>query len=371
VHRDVKPGNVLITPDGSAKVTDFGISHAFDDVTVTSTGLIVGTPAYLAPEVARGTAPDFSSDVYALGATLYLAVEGRPPFGTDDNPMAVLHRVASGQWDRPVRAGTLTPVVARMMALDRSARPSMTEVANALQRLSSAGAPGSAATTTQVMRTATTAPLAAASPTTPVRRRQRSLLLPLLTLLLVLVLGAVLTWVLLSGSGDNGNQPGAASNQTATSGHAQPTHHSPSGRTPRSTSHSTSPRTSSTPAIRSSTPAIRTSQPINPPAGGGGATAQQLAAAITQYFQLVPGNLDAGWSRLTPHFQNTRAQNQEVYDSYWNSVDHVSVSNVQGLPPNSASADLVYYYDDGRVVPQHTTFRFVRQGGILKIDQES
>src|SRR5262249_12697536 len=81
VHRDVKPGNVLIAEDGTAKITDFGISHAFDDVSLTSTGLVMGTPAYLAPEIARGASSNFASDVYALGATLYMAVEGRPPFG--------------------------------------------------------------------------------------------------------------------------------------------------------------------------------------------------------------------------------------------------------------------------------------------------
>ncbi len=112
VHRDVKPGNVLMADDGSAKITDFGISHAFDDSTLTSTGMVTGTPAYLAPEVARGAASDFASDVYSLGATLYMAVEGRPPVGAGEtNPIAVLHRVASGEWEPPTRSGPLTPML--------------------------------------------------------------------------------------------------------------------------------------------------------------------------------------------------------------------------------------------------------------------
>jgi eukaryotic-like serine/threonine-protein kinase len=118
VHRDVKPGNILIAADGSAKLTDFGISRAYGDVTLTATGMVTGTPAYLAPEIARGDKPGFASDVFSLGATLYAALEGTSPVGTADNPMAVLHRVASGQLRPPQRSGPLEPLLRRMLALD-------------------------------------------------------------------------------------------------------------------------------------------------------------------------------------------------------------------------------------------------------------
>ena len=123
VHRDVKPGNVLIAGDGSAKLTDFGISHAVGDVTLTSTGMVSGTPAYLAPEVARGGESGFAADVFSLGATLYACTEGTPPFGADANPMAVLHRVASGQMIPPRRSGSMTPLLLHMMASDPADRP--------------------------------------------------------------------------------------------------------------------------------------------------------------------------------------------------------------------------------------------------------
>ena len=104
VHRDVKPDNVLITADGTAKITDFGVSRAAGDATVTATGFMAGTPAYLAPEVALGEDADFRSDVFSLGATLYAALEGEPPFGVDENAIAMLHKVAAGEV-RPPRHG--------------------------------------------------------------------------------------------------------------------------------------------------------------------------------------------------------------------------------------------------------------------------
>ncbi|HEX4224046.1 MAG TPA: serine/threonine-protein kinase, partial [Pseudonocardiaceae bacterium] len=132
VHRDVKPGNVLLAEDGTAKITDFGISRANDEAVLTATGLVCGTPAYLAPEVAQGEAPDAASDVFALGATLYTAVEGQPPFGFGDNTLALLHVVAAGQIRPPTVTGPLAPVLISMLAADPSARPTMTQARAAL-----------------------------------------------------------------------------------------------------------------------------------------------------------------------------------------------------------------------------------------------
>ena len=81
VHRDIKPGNILLGDNGQVKITDFGISRAQGDVQVTKTGMLAGTPAYLSPDVAMGQEPTPASDVFSLGATLYAAIEGHPPFG--------------------------------------------------------------------------------------------------------------------------------------------------------------------------------------------------------------------------------------------------------------------------------------------------
>ena len=135
VHRDVKPGNVLIGDDGAARICDFGISRAFGDTALTMTGMITGTPAYLAPEVARGEEATFASDVYSLGATLYAAVEGTPPFGTEGNAIAVLYRVTAGELRPPERAGALGPLLVAMMSADPQDRPSMAEAATRLSAL--------------------------------------------------------------------------------------------------------------------------------------------------------------------------------------------------------------------------------------------
>src|SRR3954451_5074484 len=139
VHRDVKPANILIGEggrvEGLVKITDFGISHARGDVTLTQTGQITGTPAFLSPEVAQGHPMTEASDVFSLAATLYTCLEGQPPFGMSGNSLQQLHRVAGGRIDPPPRGGTLTEPLLRMLEADPAARPSMTEVRDELAAL--------------------------------------------------------------------------------------------------------------------------------------------------------------------------------------------------------------------------------------------
>ncbi|GLY50304.1 serine/threonine protein kinase [Lentzea sp. NBRC 102530] len=127
VHRDVSTFNVLLAEDGIAKITDFGIARAVGEGTVTDARLIVGTPAFLAPEVAAGEAATFASDVFSLGATLYAALEGTPPFGVDDNPYALLQRVVRGEFEPPRSGGPLGDVLVRLLRRDPARRPTMAE----------------------------------------------------------------------------------------------------------------------------------------------------------------------------------------------------------------------------------------------------
>jgi serine/threonine protein kinase len=135
VHRDVKPGNILIRDDGSAMISDFGIAQALGDTTITATGLVHGTPAYLAPEVARGDPSSFASDVFSLGSTLFAMLEGAPPFGTDRNAIALLHRVAQGEVAVPGSAGPLAPLLLEMLSPDPKQRPDMATVTRRLAEL--------------------------------------------------------------------------------------------------------------------------------------------------------------------------------------------------------------------------------------------
>ncbi|KAA8884119.1 protein kinase [Nocardia colli] len=125
VHRDVKPGNILLDDHGTVKITDFGISRAAGDVTLTETGLICGTAAYLAPEMARGADPTPASDVFALGATLFHALEGEPPYGANANPLAVLYAAANGQVSEPRNAGPATDFLLDLLSPEPQDRPTM------------------------------------------------------------------------------------------------------------------------------------------------------------------------------------------------------------------------------------------------------
>ncbi len=151
VHRDIKPGNILIASGGrnagQVKITDFGISRAKDDVNLTQTGMITGTPAYFAPEVARGADPTEASDVYSLGATVYTMVEGQPPFGVDDNPLVLLHKVARAQIDPMTKAGPLQDVILHLLEPSPANRPTMLEARDEL----AAVAAGKHATTEQIL----------------------------------------------------------------------------------------------------------------------------------------------------------------------------------------------------------------------------
>jgi eukaryotic-like serine/threonine-protein kinase len=123
VHRDVKPGNILVTSEDRAVLTDFGIATLHGDPRLTQAGMVMGTPGFCAPERIRGEPASSASDLWSLGATLYAAVEGRGPFEGQGSAMAVLASIVHGDPPPATRAGPLEPVILALMKRDPAARP--------------------------------------------------------------------------------------------------------------------------------------------------------------------------------------------------------------------------------------------------------
>jgi len=138
VHRDLKPKNVMVREDGATKLADFGIASVQGDPRLTATGLVVGSPAYMAPEQVEAQAVSAATDLWALGATLWYAVEGQPPFGGGE--FQTLSAIVNGQPRPPQRLGQLTPVLARLLVKDPTGRATPAQLRPLLRRV--AAAPG-------------------------------------------------------------------------------------------------------------------------------------------------------------------------------------------------------------------------------------
>ncbi|MGR4883050.1 serine/threonine-protein kinase [Streptomyces sp. LARHCF249] len=126
LHRDVKPGNVLLAKDGRVLLTDFGIAAIEGDSSITRTGEIVGSIDYLAPERVTGGTPGTASDLWSLGATLYTAVEARSPFRRT-SPISSLQAVVNEEPPALRQSGALGPVITALLQKDPAERPSAVE----------------------------------------------------------------------------------------------------------------------------------------------------------------------------------------------------------------------------------------------------
>ncbi|WP_188941648.1 serine/threonine-protein kinase [Nakamurella endophytica] len=133
-HRDVKPGNVLLCRDGRVKLTDFGIARTIGEQTLTATGLLLGSPAYIAPEVAGGRPATAMADAWGLGALLFACVQGVPPFDGGD-PFRTLSAVVQDPVPPHPAAGRLGPLIDGLLVKDPAARMTVSQALHLLRQL--------------------------------------------------------------------------------------------------------------------------------------------------------------------------------------------------------------------------------------------
>ncbi|MGY1651609.1 protein kinase domain-containing protein [Geodermatophilus sp. SYSU D01119] len=432
VHRDVKPGNVLVgrgpRVEGLVKITDFGIAHASGDVTLTQTGQITGTPAFLAPEVARGSDMTPASDVFSLGATLYTCLEGEPPFGMDDNALRLLHRVAAGEFRPPRRAGSLERPLMRMLDPDPARRQSMTEVRDELTRLA-AGRDGDPTTvllartalgaTPDRARTATTPvpeatpdagpptpvvpspeavdPPTATSPPTlsqtpdpgppprtqapdreppapplvgarPRRRRRRPLVVALVAALLVAAV-ALGTWLAVRG----GDDPQAGAADPSSSEATQPTTGAPE--TGGGSDGEAAPGTGAEePSSEEPTPGGSPTEDAGPPTSSepppAADPATEARETLEQYYTLLPGDTAAAYELTGPTLQSRASYGYyEDFFSRWSDINLLDVRDVVDRGDViTATTDVEFLAPGDRLVETHAV-TFVRgEDGRLLID---
>jgi serine/threonine protein kinase len=351
VHRDVKPGNVLLGEDGTVKVTDFGISRAIGDVTLTATGEIAGTPAFLAPEVARGEEASFASDVFSLGATMYTAIEGTPPFGSSDNAIALLYRVSSGEIVPPAQAGKLEPLMLRMLAVDTQERPTMKE---ALAELEAFDVSGGATPTVKELPPPEPVPAAIVTTDGSLNRRR----------LVIVLAGVVVLALIIAGSlvAAHNAKNGVADPVASTSQVAPPP-------TPPAQS------TGAPASVPQSSPSLRPTSSTSPPttmASSAENTPEAMVKAVQNYFALLPGNLNAGFALLTDNFKKELKQTPSTYAGFWGDFKSVTASNVVPAGTNRVSADLNYVRTNGaHVGPEHHVYTMVLENGTWMINGQT
>ncbi|PKW12790.1 serine/threonine-protein kinase [Saccharopolyspora spinosa] len=324
VHRDLKPGNILLGDNDIAKITDFGISRAIGDVAVTKSGILAGTPAYLAPEVALGRDPAPASDVFSLGSTLYAAIEGGPPFGVDENAISLLHRVARGQIEPPQQAGPMTPALMQLLRPDPVDRPTMAQARELLQAVLDGRpipntSPNGGWQRPQAAPPRTPpagnrmGPPPAANPPTMIggavpaqqvapRRNYRQIALWLLAIVVAVLVGVLAANAF--GDGTPQGQPDpSAPPQT------------PPGTSASSTTATTTTATTTSEAATTSSSPPSTSVMRQP-------SADEIVDVVRKYYSLVPGKLDQAWNLLGPNLQS---QGKDRYEGFWKTIENVKI----------------------------------------------
>ena len=234
VHRDVKPGNIMLLPDGGVKLADFGIAKSVQDASagLTSTGQVIGTAKYLAPEQVEGLPATPASDIYALGAVLYEMLAGEPPFTGDSAIVIALAHTREPVPDLRGVAPSVSPGVAAAVhrALEKTPSQRFTDAEEMRRALAGEQVWGAPATTAVLDRAGQSTRVL-----TPATRRRRSGW-PLALLVIAALLGAALLFSLLDGDEPRRRRDGQTrQQQTQASSEPAPTEQPPATEAPRPT----------------------------------------------------------------------------------------------------------------------------------------
>jgi serine/threonine protein kinase len=247
-HRDVKPGNVLCSDNGRVVLTDFGIASVADDPSVTMHGVLMGSPAYIAPERVRGGPARAASDLWSLAATLYAAVEGRPPYDRG-SAVPTVTAVVNEDPDPLQRAGVLGPVLNQIFVKDPDERPNADTIRTLLREVASTPEPDAAAATVALKQQASTTPVSPTDlaaelvtddepPPASAQRRRAALVVAAAAVGILLIGGSALKNLASQPDGDRQATPVADTVSTSPSPSASEAEPST---TPASTSPSASP----------------------------------------------------------------------------------------------------------------------------------
>ena len=368
VHRDVKPGNILVTDADRAKLSDFGISRTTGDPTLTQAGLVSGTPAYFSPQLARGEDPTPADDVWALGATLYAAVEGRQPYPEQRNAIAMLSQIVSDTPPRPEHAGFLDECIRRMLDPDPASRWSMADAAHALRRIheehDTSGTREATRVAQPVARPVAAAAVPAADPTpTPTSTfehspatgspRRRGGLIALAVLLLA---ACALGGYLLLGT-DTGDADPQASPGRSASGSPSPSDG------PTSQEPAEDPSDDGATPEQEPTAEESADEPSSQPAG-----LDSRTRFVEGYYGLLPDDTEGGWAQLSPAYQSQTSFGE--YDGFWSTIDAVSVEETRPAGPDAVDVTLAYTSNGGTQTEVRRIFLERGEDGYLVTDDQ-